>query len=82
MTPEEALNSAIRIVGGKTALAAAITALDPEKPCTPQAITQWTRCPRNRVAPVAEAVRQAKARKYPTEHDLCPEAFPRKTKGE
>jgi hypothetical protein len=82
MTPEEALEAAIDILGGKSALAKIVNEASPERPCTPQAVTQWRRCPRERVVAVAAAVRKAKARKFPTEHELCPEYFPRAKKSQ
>lgn len=87
MTPEEALASAIRIVGGKSALAAAITVLDPKKPCSSQAVTQWTRCPAKRVQIVLEAIASVRDFPAPNAHDLRPDIYPEvhktpKTKGE
>ncbi len=76
MTPEEALAVAIRIVGGKKSLAASITALDPENPCSPQAISQWPKCPADRVQIVLEAMAAARETPPPTAHDLRPDIYP------
>jgi len=76
MTPEEALAAAIRIVGGKAALGAAITALDPENPCSAQAVSQWRRCPPERVQIVLEAIAAARDLPVPTAHDLRPDIYP------
>lgn len=74
MTPEQALVEAIRIVGGKTALAREIQA-------SPQAIGQWKVCPPRRVLAVEDAVNRAKkADVVPTKHDLCPEFYPKRSR--
>lgn len=87
MTPEQALEAAREILGGNSAIARIVSAARPDRACTPQAVAQWRRCPRDRVKPVADALRQAKGCRFPTEHDLDPEDFPKvrktpKTKGE
>jgi hypothetical protein len=76
MTPEQALAAAIRIVGGKAALAAAIAALDPTFRRTPQAVGQWKRCPAEMVQIVLEAISVARDLPVPTAHDLRPDIFP------
>jgi DNA-binding transcriptional regulator YdaS (Cro superfamily) len=75
MTPEEAFQKAVKIVGGGTALAKEIGA-------SKQQISQWKRVPERWVMPVADAVRRAKEvlRRAPTEHDLRPDLYPRRRK--
>lgn len=73
MTPQEAFAAALKIVGGKTALAERLD-------ITPQAIDGWGDIvPKKRVVEVADAVRDqiASFPTAPTEHDLRPDLFPR-----
>lgn len=78
MTEETALAQAIRIVGGKSALAAAIST--PAKPVSAQTIGQWKKCPAERVLAVEAAVMRAKERlrNAPTRHQLRPDIYPPK----
>lgn len=72
MTPEEALQNAIKLVGGKVAMAEELSKV---RPITHQAVSQWKVCPEDRVQHVARAARRA-ARLAPTSHDLRPDLFP------
>lgn len=70
MTPEQALQEAIRIVGSRVKLAA-------ELGVSAAAVGQWKVCPVKRALKVEEAVKRALERSRPiiTRYDLCPEAF-------
>ena len=52
MTPEEALQAAIKIVGGPAAMSREIDVVR-------QSIQQWTRCPKKHVEAVEAAVKRA-----------------------
>ncbi|MBK8916414.1 MAG: helix-turn-helix domain-containing protein [Phycisphaerales bacterium] len=63
---DSALDRAIRLSGGQTALAAGL-----EPPARPQAIQQWRRIPADRVIQVARLTRYEL-----TPHDLRPDLYP------
>ena len=66
MTPPEALARAIRITGSVAELARRIDGI------TPQAISQWTRVPAERVLAV-----EAATENQVTRYDLRPDLYPR-----
>lgn len=69
VTPEEAFAVAVKILGGKAALAAAIGT-------TRQNVNVWKTVPAKWVLTTVEAIKKAQAVKAPTAHQLCPQMFP------
>jgi DNA-binding transcriptional regulator YdaS (Cro superfamily) len=70
MTPEQALEQAVQIVGTKSKLAAELGLSLPS-------VSVWERCPLKYALAVEAAVQKA-LKAYgegPTRYDLCPEAF-------
>ena len=69
MTPEEALQRAIQILGGPQATGALLG-------ISRQAVEQWTVCPASRVEQLAEALKATGP--VPTAKDLRPDLYSRK----
>ena len=59
---DEALTEAIEQAGGPAALARHISSITPERKLTTQAISQWKRCPHDRVLAVESAPGVTKTR--------------------
>jgi DNA-binding transcriptional regulator YdaS (Cro superfamily) len=75
ITRDEALDRAIEAAGGPAALAAFIT--EQQEQITTQAISQWRRCPVNRVLVVERATADEKTGKpRVTRHELRPDIYP------
>jgi len=67
---DAALDRAIRAAGGPVAVATFINA-NFDKKVTPQAVSQWRRCPSGRAIQLERA-----ARGVVTRHELRPELYP------
>jgi DNA-binding transcriptional regulator YdaS (Cro superfamily) len=72
MNKQQALAEAIRIVGSKVKMAAAVGA-------SPQAVGQWKECPAERVLAVERAVKKALGKKKPiSRYQLRPDIYGKK----